>query len=89
MAFGIIGGVASVRLHYIVHTHLIAKDYHSLTPGTEANEGGHCSCALEVWRSCPLHKFSLLLISKLLSATSPYILPILELSTHNLHEDGA
>ena len=89
MEFGITGGVAFVRLYYIVHMHLVAKDYHSLTPGTEASEGGHYSCALEVRRSCPLHKFSLLLISKLLSATSPHILPILELSTHNLHEDGA
>jgi hypothetical protein len=32
MEFGIIGGVASVRLHYIVHTHLVAKDYPSLSP---------------------------------------------------------
>ena len=54
MEFGIIGGVASVRLHYIVHTHLIAKDYPSLTPDTEAGEGRHYSCALEARRPWPL-----------------------------------
>jgi hypothetical protein len=55
--FGIIGGIASVRLHYIVHTHLVAKDYPSLslTPDIEAGEGGHYSCALEARRPCPLH----------------------------------
>jgi hypothetical protein len=75
MEFGIIGGVAFVRLHYIVHTHLVAKDYPSLTPGIEAGEGGHYSCALEARCPCPLHKFSLLLIFKLLSATSPHTRP--------------
>ena len=54
MEFGITGGVASVRLHYIVHTHLIAKDYPSLTPDTKAGEGGHYSHVLTLRRSCPL-----------------------------------
>ena len=89
MEFGITGGVAFVRLHYIVHTHLIAKDSPSLTPNTEAGEGGHYSCVLEARRPCPLYKSSLLLIFKLLPVTSPHIIPFLELSTHNLHEDGA
>jgi hypothetical protein len=54
MEFGITGAVAFVRLHYIVHTHLIAKDYSSLIPGTEAGEGGHYSHVLTLRRSCPL-----------------------------------
>jgi hypothetical protein len=54
MEFGITGGVAFVRLYYIVHMHLVAKDYHSLTPGTEAGKGGHYSHVLTLRRSCPL-----------------------------------